>query len=253
MDKYSHSELLEINSFNRLKRNENKMFSWHHDGGSDSTVSDIRVTCNNTNTSFYLEVKNAHSSQSAQFTAIPDFKNKKFIHTGVVKTKASAKIIDHMNKNFEKYSKVSTEGIEIDGIDILLRQHFIEHYKMKKVKFIVFTNGVKDKLVDLHTASWRVRFAKYRIIGNGSSSVSIKHRETAKKVLKENGHKGDTKLIHDGNKDRLYIKSIVPICGTRLFSGDLQFYISDKNIVDDSWYEIRQLSSNQSPTVILTL
>jgi hypothetical protein len=253
MDKYSHSELLEFNSFNRLKKNENKMFSWHHEGGSDSTVSDIRVTCNKTNASFYLEVKNAHSSQSAQFTAIPNFKNKKFIHTGVVKTKASVKIIDHMNKNFEKYSKVSTEGIQIDGIDTLLRQHFIEHYEMKKVKFIVFTNGVEDKLVDLHTASWRVRFAKYRIIGNGSSRVSIKHREAAKKVLKENGYKGETKLIHDGNKSRLYINSPVPICGMRLFSGDLQFYISEKNIVGDSWYEIRQLSSSQSPTVILTL
>ena len=41
-----------------------------------------------------------------------------------------------MNENFEKYSKVSTEGVEIEGIDSLLRQHFVEHYKSKKVSWI---------------------------------------------------------------------------------------------------------------------
>ena len=253
MDKYSKSQLLEINSFNRLKKNQNNMFTWHREGDSDSTVSDIRVTCNKTNHSFYLEVKDIHGSQAAQFTATPDFKNKKFNHTGTVKTKASAKIIEHMNKNFEKYSKVSTEGVEIEGIDSLLRQHFIEHYKLKKVSFIVFTNGVQDKLVSLESASWNLKSAKYRIIGNGSSTVSIKHREKVKKLLKENSINGETKIIRDNNKGRMYIKSSKPICGTRLFSSDLQFYISDKNIIDNCWYEIRQLSSSQSPTVILSL
>ena len=253
MDKYSKSQLLEINSFNRLKRNQNKMFSWYREGDSDSTVSDIRVTCNKTKDSFYLEVKDVHGSQAAQFTATPDFKNKKFNHTGTVKTKASDKIIEHMNENFEKYSKVSTEGVEIEGIDSLLRQHFVEHYKSKKVSFIVFTNGVEDKLESLESASWKLKSAKYRIIGNGSRIVSIKHREKVKKLLKEINIDGETKIIRDNNKERMYAKSTKPIGGTRLFSGDLQFYISDKNIVDNCWYEIRQLSSGQSPTVILSL
>ena len=253
MKKYSKSQLLEINSFNRLKKNENEMFSWHREGDSDSTVSDIRVTCNVTNQSFYLEVKDIHGSQAAQFTATPDFKNKIFNHTGTLKTKASAKIIQHMNKNFEKYSKVSTEGVEIEGIDSLLRQHFIEHYKLKKVSFIVFTNGVEDNLVSLESASWKLKSAKYRIIGNGSSIVSIKHRELVKRLLKENNINGETKLIRDNGKDRMYIKSTTSICGTRLFSDSLQFYISEKNVIDNCWYEIRQLSSSQSPTVILSL
>jgi len=253
MKKYTHSELLEINSFNRLRKNENKVFKWHRDGASDSTVSDICVTNVLTGNSFYLEVKNAYASQAAQFTVQPDFKNKKFIHTGAVKTDASEKIVEHMNKNFEKYSEVSTSGIEFEGIDDLFRQHFIQHYKEKRVKFIVFTNGVDDVLVGLEEASLKVKSAKYRIIGNGSSIVSAKHRETVKKLLKENSLETETKLIRDKNKERIYVKSTKPISGTRLFSNDLQFYISEKNIVDNCWYEVRQLSSGQSPTVILSL
>ena len=250
MKKFSRSDLLEINCYNRLKsKNQTSTFKWSKMGGSDSTVSDIMVQNTKTGESFFVEIKDAHSSQAAQFTVYPDEKNKKFIHTGCHQTPSSLKIVDFMSRNYEIFATPSTKGIALEGIGDLLRSHFIEHYVNKKTKYIALTNGVNDKLFPLKDVPFNKITAQYRIIGNGSSHVSSKNMNEAKSLLKD-GISCMTKKI--GGKTRLYAKSNFDIGGKKMKGKKITYMISEKNILNGGWHEVRQLSSNYSPTVILT-
>ena len=250
MKKFSRSDLLEINCYKRLKsQNETSTFKWSLMGGSDSTVSDIMVKNIKTNKTFFVEVKDVHASQGAQFTVYPDKENKKFIHTGSHQTRSSLKIVDFMSQNFEAFANPTTSGIALEGIQDLLRSHFIEHYRYKKAKFIALTNGVEDRLVELSELPFDKLTAKYRIIGNGSSHVSSKNMNEAKSLMRK-GISCMTKKV-DG-KTRLYVKSNSDIGGTKIKGKKITYMVSEKNILNGVWHEVRQLSSSYSPTVILT-
>ena len=254
MKKIARSELLEINCFLKMKQNANSCFSWTLAGSNDSTVSDIRVENKKTGKLFYIEVKDgAGLSQAAQFTVDADYKNKVFLNTGVVQTPASKEIIKHMNENFIKFAGTGTKGANVEEVEYLLREHFVQHYQQKSVQFVAFTDGLDIELVDLESASERIRSAKYRSVGNGSSHVSKKNTAEAVALLEDHKLGEGIKIEKRDKKTRLYIKSTEDIGGYRFKGKKITYMVSKKNVHDIVWHEIRQMSSNFSTSVILTL
>jgi len=72
-----NSEKFEIAAADYLTRTFSKYANFFHEGGNDSTVSDIKVLTNE-GKGFYIEVKEA-ISQSGQFVLFPNIEEREFI------------------------------------------------------------------------------------------------------------------------------------------------------------------------------
>ena len=86
-----------------------------HQGGSDSTVPDIKVTTKK-NKQFYIEAKHS-PAQCGQFVLLPNVETRKFEYSRLNSTEInefSKVIINHMNNNFEEFKEAGTAGKNIE-------------------------------------------------------------------------------------------------------------------------------------------
>lgn len=223
-----------------------------HQGFSNSTVSDIKYE-NNSKT-FYIEAK-MPSAQSGQFVLLPDYENKEFIFSPRNKTEQDENtdfIIQYMNNDFEKFSKIGTSGEDIDIDQSIFKDWIINTYRQKKVKFII-TKGSDYIILPLEKyGNYFSISAKYRIKRSGSNPLPKYLRNDICKQLNQLDIKYTTV---DNSKEGLETK---------------KFYINSKTNVDrfifpfennnfmlsfdkDDIYEVRKLGKTQNPNVIFSI
>lgn len=218
-----------------------------HQGGENSTVSDILVETKSGN-SFYIDVKHS-PAQCGQFVLLPDLDTGtfKYSHLNVNRiNRYTEMIMDYMNEDFNAFREAGTAGKDIDmpnGSDIFAAW-IIQVYKDKGVEFFI-TNNYTILPVERFRKYFDIT-ATYRIKRSGSGNVG---KSRLKPVM-------DYILTHD------YI-----ITDSRV-AGDKLFVISPQHLHDHRFifhgieymfslrgdeYELRKLSNTYNANVIFSI
>ena len=81
--------------------------AFYHEGGSDSTIPDIRVETN-TNRIFYIDAKHC-PAQCGQFVLLPNISTRTFEYSSLNANRINAhaiEIINFMNGDFDEFDEV---------------------------------------------------------------------------------------------------------------------------------------------------
>ncbi len=236
----------ELECTDYLNKKFGEYATFEHLGGSDSTITDIKVSTKNGDI-FYIDAKHS-PAQSGQFVLFPNFEENKFKYSSKNITainEFSQKIIDIMNKDFNSFSKASTAGnsLVFEGCENIFSNWIINTYKNKNVRYIITNNFILlpiDQLNDYFDIT-----AKYRVKKSGSSSVSKKNFESVETFIKDNYPIDD--IIFKANK--MYAISSAKLNKTT-FKLDSTNYLFSKR---DNAYEIKRLSNTHNANVIFSI
>lgn len=247
-------EPFELECFNYLVENfstpETEFI--HHDT-CDSTGSDIEVKINNKSV-FFIEVKDT-VAQSGQFVVLPNNVSHTFEFSPNNKSSSNEitdLIINHLNKNFEKYNNAGTAGEKIDIDSNFFAQWIINHYKNKKVKYVIskkenFLICPIDKFEEYFEIESTLRVKK-----SGSSHVPKKDVEMIKlSLLQENFNLKTYYEITESGKKRLLVKAPSEYETRRFTIDNSTYYFSPTD--DKNLFEIKKLSNTRNKNVIFSI
>lgn len=241
-------ERFENQCYNYLtERYQSKDVVFYHEGGMDSTKSDIAVLRKGV-VDFYIEVKD-EVAQSGQFVLIPNYETKTFCFSPRNKSKQNAMtqaIINYMNSDFSRFLHAGTSGEMLDIDNSVFFDWIIEHYKNKNVKYIISYNG---DYVIFPIRKFKKYFdvvANFRIKKSGSTEPAKKHIEKIKRFLLDNYE--NITIIQEGRKAFLVTHGAVNM--DKFVIENYTYYLSQR---DKNRYEIRQLSNTNNMNVIFSI
>ena len=230
-----------------LKEHFGKYATFIHQGGSDSTISDILVITNS-GKEFYIDVKHC-PAQCGQFVLLPNIETKAFMYSSKNTTPIndySLKIINYMNSDFEYFKEAGSSGKQLliqNGIDIFANW-IIEAYKKKNVCYFItnnFTLFPIERIKDYFNIT-----AKYRVKRSGSKSVGSKNIPSVLEHFTETDYTIINPRI-EGSK--LFVSSPNELHNKRFILSYYEYMFSKRN----SEYEIRQLSNTFNANVIFSV
>lgn len=242
-------EKFETECVEYLNRTFGAYASFEGKGGSDSTVSDIKVSqlATNPGKQFYIEAKHC-PAQCGQFVLLPNLRTRTFEYSRLNATKInpySMAIIEYMNGFFEEYKEAGTAGkdINIENGPAIFASWIIQAYKDKGAKLII-TNNKVILPVESFSRYFNVT-ATYRIKRSGSSSVGRGRMKVVSDYLKKNYP--ITSILSD--KDKLFVTSDRYLHNRRFIIDGTEYMISMR----DNRYEIRRLSNTFNANVIFSI
>lgn len=220
--------------------------SFYHEGGSDSTKSDIRVETNTSKT-FYIDAKHC-PAQCGQFVLLPNISTRTFEYSkkNVNKKNIHAdKIIDFMNESFDEFKEAGTAGKNIDmpNGSAIFSDWIMQAYKEKCTRFFII-NDFKIICIDDFSKYFSVS-AKYRIKRSGSGHVG-KSRLSAVAALLED-EQNISSVIKKG--DKLFVTSLINLHNSRFVYDGNEYMFSKRG----SEYEVRKLSDTYNANVIFSI
>lgn len=238
-----------------LDENLRGLATVEHDGGHDSTVPDILVTSKNDNKSFYVEVKST-SAQSGQFVVMPLSDKKKFVFSEMNKTTENyneKKMIEHLNKHWDKYSKVSTKGLDIDLPSDTLSSWITDYYVQKKVKFFISGDDMKNPViipVKQFSRAFSVT-ACLRKKRSGTAVLGKKAFETIKPLILK---KDKNAYFDEEGKDTVVFSSKLDSSKSIKITepSPMEFLLRPTGESEDK-YVIRTRSSTNNPNIIFSI
>ena len=239
-------EQFEIDCTRFLMEQFGEYATFIHQGGSDSTVPDIKVTTKK-NKQFYIEAKHS-PAQCGQFVLLPNVETRKFEYSRLNSTEInefSKVIINHMNNNFEEFKEAGTAGknIEFDNCQNVFNDWIIKTYKDKDVKFFITNNNVILPIEDF--AEYFNVSAKYRIKRSGSSSVGSGNIDKVTEYLKSTFSNIELKTTYD----KVFIHTNDNLHNQRFIIGRNEFMISKR----ENNFEVRKLSNTFNANVIFSI
>lgn len=216
------------------------------EGGSDSTIPDIKVITRKG--VFYIDVKHS-PAQCGQFVLLPNIATGSFEYSplNVNRINDSArKIMEYMNEDFDEFREAGTAGKDINMINgsEIFADWIIQTYKNKGAEFFI-TNDYKIVRVDDFSECFNV-LAKYRIKRSGSSSVGKSRIAAISRYIKD-AIDSITSIRAQG--DKLFISTTRNMHGIRFVYGGYEYMISQR----DDAYEIRKLSNTYNANVIFSI
>ena len=164
--------------------------SFKHMGGSDSTATDIRVLVRG-DCKFSIEAKK-YGSQCGQFVVLEDQARRRFYFSQRNKTKETPetkKIIEYMNRNYERYSNAGTAGVSLDvmpGAPDIFYDWVVGKYANSGVKLMItgLANEGRFQVFPLESiADYFAISATYRSKPSGSSSLPAKEHQRVRNYL----------------------------------------------------------------------
>ena len=248
----------------------NTGFTFKSTGGSDSTSSDIGVYFNN-NFLKSIEVK-CCPAQSGQIVILPEDGEFVFSSRSVYKNNPYSKeIIEHMNKHFKKYNKVSTSGIPIDCDKSIFFKWIQYHYTHNKNSDFVIA-GTLDKLKKNIKYINFIKFSEiennftvtcpYRKKRSGTSELPKKDEnifltefnyfvtENNLKLL----NKYWTSVAKNKNKFFIEINKYLNKSDRYFECGDFTSFLSYKSESQGKYkYEVKKRSNTNNPNIVYTL
>lgn len=221
--------------------------SFVHEGGSDSTVPDIKVKTKSGKV-FYMDVKHC-PAQCGQFVLLPNLATRSFEYSRLNATtvnRYARMIMDHMDASFEEFKEAGTSGKDIimpNGPSIFA-DWIVHTYKNKGAEYFITNNYTIvpiDRFLDFFTVT-----AKYRIKRSGSSSVGKSNLAAVSRHI-QNGGYGVTSMRTDDSK--LFVTSTRYIHNTRFIINGTEYMFSERG----NEYEIRKLSNTFNANVIFSI
>lgn len=221
--------------------------TFYHEGGSDSTISDIRVKTN-TNRVFYMDAKHC-PAQCGQFVLLPNISTRTFEYSPLNANRINDhanKIIHFMNGDFDKFREAGTAGkdINMQNGPKIFADWIIQTYKEKGARLFI-TNDFKVVDIDDFSECFNVS-AKYRIKRSGSGSVGKSRLSAVSTYIKDHYH-AISSIKADGNK--LFVTSSLDLHNERFVYCGYEYMISDRG----SAYEVRKLSNTYNANVIFSI
>lgn len=240
-------EKFELECMNYLNKQFGRYATFIHQGGTDSSVSDILVRTNS-GKQFYIDVKYL-PAQCGQFVLLPNLKTCSFEYSKENMNEINdytRMIIQHMNQNFNEFYKADTAGKEVkmENGSYIFSKWIIQTYKEKGVKFFI-TNNFTMIPIEKIEMYFEVS-AKYRIKRSGSSSVG-KNRITS--VL---NHIDSNDFVINRNRidgSKLFVESESNLHNHRFIYQEYEYMFSKR----DQEYEVRKLSNTYHANVIFSI
>lgn len=220
--------------------------SFIHQGGSNSTVADIKVCSKNGE--YFIEAKNC-PAQCGQFVLLPNLKTISFDYSSQnvnIFNKHAQVIINYMNKEFDLFKEAGTAGKDIifPKCQDIFSDWIIDAYKKKGVRFIISNNYKIVRIEDFAKAFFIS--AKYRIKRSGSSSVGKSFMTTVKNEIVK---KYNISSFRE-NGTKLFISSSIELHNSRFIIDGTEFMISKR---ETNTYEIRKLSNTFNANAIFSI
>lgn len=226
---------------------KNKETHFYHEGGMDSTKSDIAVIKNG-QIDFYIEAKDA-LAQSGQFVLFPDEDKKVFIFSRRNRSKPNEMtdiIIEYMNSNFCRFNNAGTAGKSLDIDTDVFADWIIEYYKSKNVKYVIsYDSDFVIFLIRKFEQYFNI-VASYRIKKSGSCEPAKKDISIVKHMVKS--HYSTSSFYEEGKK--LFVDISEKITNDKFVLGDYTYYLSERNF---GKYEVRRLSNTYNMNVIFSI
>ncbi len=241
-------EAFEIDCHNYLIQNYSKPnIIFRHNGGMDSTTSDICVIKNGCE-SFYIEAKDA-SAQSGQFVLLPDKEKRVFVFSKrnrSVPNDMTNVIINYMNLNFDRFNNAGTSGEHLDIDRNVFSNWIIGHYMARNVKYVIsYYNGFIifpiRKFADYFDIS-----ANYRIKKSGSGEPSQRDTPAVKNLI--SSVYPNAEFVSDGKK--LFVSLNDNLSQNKFYLNDRTYLLSPR---DYDYYEIKKLSNTYNMNVIFSI
>ncbi len=241
-------EKFEIQCYEYLKEfYSTETTGFYHEGGMDSTKSDIAVIKNG-KIEFYIEAKDS-SAQSGQFVLLPDEDTETFVFSPRNKSKPNEMtciIIHFMNSNFHRFNSAGTAGQSLDIDMNVFGDWIIEHYKDKNVKYVISYDG---NYVILPIRKFKKYFdivAKYRIKKSGSGEPAQKYIPSIQQSI--SGYYNTARFTKENKK--LFVEITEPLTIDRFVLGKYTYYLSHQSLNE---YEVRRLSNTYNMNVIFSI
>ncbi len=223
-----------------------KFAEFLHMGGSDSTISDIKVKTKN-KAEFFIETKHS-PAQCGQFVLLPNLKTMSFDYSEKNITPLnsySSEIIKFMNGDFEGFKEAETTGkqIEMSNSEQVFANWIIETYKHKNVKFFITNGNTIIPLNKIH--DYFDITAKYRVKRSGSSDVGKIRINSVMQYI------GNNYIVNGYFKegDKLFVSSYYSLHNKRFILNGTEYMFSMR----DDRYEIRKLSNTFNANVIFSI
>lgn len=218
-----------------------------HEGGSDSTVPDIRVETK-IGKRFYIDAKHS-PAQCGQFVLLPNVSARCFDYSKLNSTSITPSvqlIIDHMNRDFEAYKEAGTAGKEIimnNGSDIFTNW-IIDTYRNKGTRYFI-TNNYTILPIERFSEYFYVT-AKYRIKRSGSSDAGKSNISNVLSYIRSHDYVIKSTREEGG---KLFVASTQSLHNQRFILRGYEYMFS----LRDSEYEIRKLSNTFNANVIFSI
>ena len=249
----------EINSRNFLNYNYSNLgFIFSNTGFSNSKEPDITISKNN------IKVGNIESklspSQAGQFVICECGQGFEFSSKNVYPlNNYTVKIIEFINKNYYKYNKPSTKGINLDCGDELLYNWVINHYKNnKKNDYIISSSNLDSYNIIIPVEDIPKYFnisATVRNKKSGSRNIPKKLYDTCNEILSENMNKKGYSISNIYSLDKKYILSLNK--ESTLSSDDLKFYLGQHELylsdIGNNEFAIKVCSNTNNTNIIFSL
>ena len=238
----------ETDCTNYLNQHFREYASFVSKGGSDSTMSDIKVTTKTGNT-FFIEAKLC-PAQCGQFVLLPDFESSRFNYseknaTGI--NPSSKMIIEYMNQHFEEFKEAGTAGKKIlmDDDQDIFSKWIIDYYKDKDIKYIITNHYIILPIEELNDYFYIT--SEYRIKRSGSSNVSKRNISNVIDHIHSNDY-----IIENTRQDnsKLFVESSRPLHNERFLLRGYEYMFSSR---DSQQYEVRKLSNTFNANVIFSI
>ncbi len=220
---------------------------FEHQGGSDSTVADIKVKTRSGRL-FYIDAKHC-PAQCGQFVLLPDVSSRTFIYSDLNVNRINEyaiMIMDYMNEYFDEFREAGTAGKDIDmknGPQIF-SNWIAQIYKEKGAEYFI-TNDYRIIHIEDIIQYFNIS-AKYRIKRSGSGNVGSSRISLIANVIKSMDC-GVVNFRNDGEK--LFVKSDYELHNKRFVYGGYEYMFSKRG----SEYEIRKLSNTYNANVIFSI
>ena len=240
-------EDFEIDCTEYLNRKFGEYASFKHEGGSDSTVPDIKVKTKSGST-FYIDAKHS-PAQCGQFVLLPDIASGTFNYSQQNSNRINAyavKIMEHMNAQFDEFKEAGTAGKEIimnNGSDIFTNW-IIDTYRNKGTRYFI-TNNYTILPIERFSEYFYVT-AKYRIKRSGSSDVGKSNISSVLSYIRSHNYVIKSTREEGG---KLFVASTQTLHNQRFILSGYEYMFS----LRDSEYEIRKLSNTFNANVIFSI
>lgn len=241
-------EQFEQHCYEYLKKNyKTKDTDFYHEGGMNSTKSDI-AAIKNGKIDFYIEAKDS-LAQSGQFVLLPDEDREVFIFSSrnrSVQNEITDMIIDYMNNDFYRFNTAGTAGQSLNIDTGIFADWIIQYYKNKNVKYVISYDRNFVIFPIRKFGQYFNIFAKYRIKKSGSKEPAQKDIALVKQVIRD--YYSTAKFSQEGNK--LFVDISERISEDKFTLGNYTYYLSKQNSRD---YEVRRLSNTYNMNVIFSI
>ena len=240
----------EKEAFDHLKKLNLPNVAFEIHGQHNPNIPDIKVLKKNV-FEFFIDVK-MEDAQTSQF--VVNIKHNRFEYSSLNKKENNCfklKIVEHLNKNFDKYKSVKSKGIRINCDEDTGFGHIISDLRSKGIRYIITRKKNSDfKIICIDKLKSFFQIQGYlRRKKSGTTSVSEKDLHQVEKFLINKFDAFD--ICFTDTKKFLFKSKHSSLLGHYLDINEDRYFVAKNKI--DGYFRLNKTSKTNNPNVIFAL